>query len=219
MEDDGDMMRMTLTRSLNIQLQQQQSQNQMRTLSPSQSGPSFVEGSKESIHFSPNLKLNPSLVFPSSYTRSPSLSLRGQRGRAQLQDALAVTSEMEPDDDASHDLLDVENLLESFFMHLDSTLYSLIQLGELVEDTEDLVNLSLDYARNKLIRFDIVITCGTFSLALFSAVAGMLGENLPIPKAVADSTISFGLVNIGVLLVSVTSFVLIIAILVRGKLL
>ena len=56
-------------------------------------------------------------------------------------------------------------------------------------------------------------------MALFSAVAGMLGENLPIPTLVSESNISFGLVNVGVLVFSAASFVLIIALLVRGKLL
>ena len=213
-------MRMTLTRSLTLALQQKDSQNQLlRGLSPSQSGPALEGSSSSALQASPNVELNPSLglSFPASYPRSPSLAFRGQRARL-IQDAI-VASEIDGDDDASHDLMDVENLLESFFMHLDSTLHSLVQLGELVEDTEDLVNLSLDYARNKLIRFDIVITCGAFSLALFSAVASMLGENLPIPSVVAESNISFGLVNVGVLLFSAASFVLILALLVKGKLL
>lgn len=216
MEDDREMMRMTLTRTQNLALQQRDSQNQ-RGLSPSQSGPSPIleESSSPSVEFNPSLALP---LAPSSYTRSPSLNYRGPRSRL-IQEAIVVASDMEADDDASHDLMDVENLLESFFMHLDSTLHSLVQLGELVEDTEDLVNLSLDYARNKLIRFDIIITCGTFALSLFSAVASMLGENLPIPAVVSESNISFGLVNVGVIVFAAASFFLIIAVLVRGKLL
>ena len=41
-------------------------------------------------------------------------------------------------------------------------------------------------SRNKLIRFEIMLTTGTFSLALFSAVAGMLGENLVLPESITQ---------------------------------
>jgi magnesium transporter len=132
MEDDDDMMRMTLTRSLNLTLQQRDSQLQ-RGLSPAASGQSpILEGSGFAFPPTPNIDLNPSLAIP-AYSKSPSLSFRGQRARL-IQEAIVAT-EIDADDDASHDLMDVENLLESFFMHVDSTLYSLVQLGELVEDT------------------------------------------------------------------------------------
>lgn len=56
--------------------------------------------------------------------------------------------------------------------------------GEYIDDTEDLVNIQLDYARNKLIRFEVVLTTGTFALAFMSCVAGILGENLVLPSAI-----------------------------------
>jgi hypothetical protein len=58
--------------------------------------------------------------------------------------------------------------------------------GEYIDDTEDLINIQLDASRNALIRFDILLTTGTFALALFSAVAGMLGENLVLPDAITQ---------------------------------
>lgn len=44
--------------------------------------------------------------------------------------------------------------------------------GEYVDDTEDLINIQLDFSRNKLIRFEIMLTTGTFAFAFFNMVAG-----------------------------------------------
>jgi len=51
---------------------------------------------------------------------------------------------------------------------VDSTFQRLERIGEYIDDTEDLINIQLDYARNKLIRFEAgpnwsgygCITCG-----------------------------------------------------------
>ena len=65
-------------------------------------------------------------------------------------------------------------------------LYALHASGEYIDDTEDLINIQLDYSRNKLIRFEIILTTGTFAIAIFSAVAGMLGENLALPEIITE---------------------------------
>lgn len=44
--------------------------------------------------------------------------------------------------------------------------------GEYIEDTEEYINIELDSSRNKLIRLEIVLTAGTFSLALWNLVGG-----------------------------------------------
>lgn len=64
--------------------------------------------------------------------------------------------------------------------------YSSHATGEYIDDTEDLINIQLDYSRNKLIRFEIILTTGTFAIAIFSAVAGMLGENLALPEIITE---------------------------------
>jgi hypothetical protein len=64
-----------------------------------------------------------------------------------------------------------------------------VKSGEYIDDTEDLINIQLDYSRNKLIRFEIVLTTGTFAIAMFSAVASMLGENLALPELI--TTVSY----------------------------
>ncbi len=50
----------------------------------------------------------------------------------------------------------------------------LYHTGEYIDDTEDLVNINLDYSRNNLIRFELLITMGTFALAFYSYVAELL---------------------------------------------
>lgn len=44
----------------------------------------------------------------------------------------------------------------------------MLPAGEYIDDTEDLVNINLDNSRNKLIRFEILLTTGTFALSSYS---------------------------------------------------
>ena len=44
--------------------------------------------------------------------------------------------------------------------------------GEYVEDTEEYINIELDSSRNRLIRLEVVLTAGTFALAIFTLVGG-----------------------------------------------
>jgi len=43
----------------------------------------------------------------------------------------------------------------------------------------------------------VVLSIGTFSIAMFSAVAGMLGENLELPTLITSNVWGFAIVNIG----------------------
>ncbi|GFR39805.1 hypothetical protein Agub_g295 [Astrephomene gubernaculifera] len=96
-----------------------------------------------------------------------------------------------------HDFLDVENLLESYAIIVDTTYQTLMSIGEYIDDTEDLINIQLDFSRNKLIRFEILLTTGTFALAFFNIVTGVLGENLVLPDTITQDLRSFFLVNGG----------------------
>eukprot|EP00879_Flechtneria_rotunda_P017595 GHRR01018445.1.p1 GENE.GHRR01018445.1~~GHRR01018445.1.p1 ORF type:complete len:489 (+),score=107.86 GHRR01018445.1:272-1738(+) len=71
-----------------------------------------------------------------------------------------------------HDLLEVENLLESYFMLVDGTVAKLVAIGEYIDDTEDFINIELDYNRNRLLRIEILLTVATFALAVYNLVAG-----------------------------------------------
>ena len=77
-----------------------------------------------------------------------------------------------PPEDESESVEAVENLLESYFMQVDSVFDQLCDFGEHIQDTEAFININLDSAQNSLIRLEIVLTAGTFALAIFSLVGG-----------------------------------------------
>mmetsp|Transcript_16540 Transcript_16540/g.49302 ORF Transcript_16540/g.49302 Transcript_16540/m.49302 type:complete len:428 (-) Transcript_16540:775-2058(-) len=104
-----------------------------------------------------------------SGTESPSafgLSPIAQAQAVAARQAAAAAQEAVEAEEA--DLLRVESLFESYLMLVDSTFQRLERIGEYIDDTEDLINIQLDYARNKLIRFEAgpnwsgygCITCG-----------------------------------------------------------
>ncbi len=47
-----------------------------------------------------------------------------------------------------------------------------------IDDTEDLINIELDYHRNQLIQLELVLTTATFSIALIGVVSGIFGMNI-----------------------------------------
>jgi len=47
-----------------------------------------------------------------------------------------------------------------------------------VDDTEDFVNIKQDSQRNQLLMLEIVLTSGTFCLAIVATVASVFGMNL-----------------------------------------
>ena len=49
--------------------------------------------------------------------------------------------------------------------------------GEYIKDTEEYINIELDSSRNRLIRLEIVLTAGTFAVAIWS----LLGSEDPLP--------------------------------------
>jgi hypothetical protein len=64
---------------------------------------------------------------------------------------------------------------------------TLVVAGEYVEDTEEYINIELDSSRNRLIKLEVVLTAGTFSLAVFTLVGG---ECSPIGQGLAVSAAS-----------------------------
>ena len=59
---------------------------------------------------------------------------------------------LDADNDEVHNLMEVENLIESYFMLVDSTHQSLVSIGEYIDDTEDLINIQLDYRLDREVR-------------------------------------------------------------------
>ena len=53
---------------------------------------------------------------------------------------------------------------------------SIPHAGEFIKDTEEYINIELDSSRNRLIRLEIVLTAGTFAVAIW----GLVGSE-PLP--------------------------------------
>jgi len=107
--------------------------------------------------------------------------------------AAAAAAEEEADAEAQQD---VEYLLESYYMQVDGMYDKLVSVGEYIKDTEEYINIMLDSSRNRLIRFEIVLSVATFSIMPFNLLAGILGENLIIPEQITGSVGQFFGVNI-----------------------
>lgn len=52
------------------------------------------------------------------------------------------------------------------------------QLGERIDDTEDLVNIDLDNRRNQIVAIDLVVTSVTLMFTFVTSVSGIFGMNL-----------------------------------------
>ena len=106
----------------------------------------------------------------------------------------AALAEMEAEADAEAQL-EVENLLESYYMEIDALYDKLKSLGEYAEDTEEYIDIELDSSRNRLIRIEIILTLATFCIVPWNLLAGILGENLPLPEQITTNVGKFFLVN------------------------
>ena len=73
----------------------------------------------------------------------------------------------------------VELLLEEYARQLNSTLLEIDYLLQRVQSKQDMVALSLDAYRNRMIRMNLYLTVGGISLAFGTAVAGFCGMNVP----------------------------------------
>jgi len=80
--------------------------------------------------------------------------------------------------DEDKDLQELEDLLETYFTHVDSTHRSLNGLNEYIDDLEDLIEIELDSQRNQLIKLELILTTATLSLTCFSVVVGIFGMNI-----------------------------------------
>ncbi|KAG0483249.1 hypothetical protein HPP92_011333 [Vanilla planifolia] len=88
---------------------------------------------------------------------------------------------MKSSESNKENIVELEMLLEAYFVVIDNTLNKLNSLKEYIDDTEDFINIQLDNVRNQLIQFELVLTTGTFVVAIFGVVAGIFGMNFAIP--------------------------------------
>ncbi|KAK9750657.1 hypothetical protein RND81_02G211300 [Saponaria officinalis] len=75
------------------------------------------------------------------------------------------------------DIVQLEMLLEAYFVFIDHTLSKLSSLKEYIDDTEDLINIKLANIQNQLIQFELLLTAATFVATIFAVVAGVFGMN------------------------------------------
>ena len=75
--------------------------------------------------------------------------------------------------------------------------HKLDSLGEYISDSEDFVNINMDAIRNRMIKWEIVLTTASFALGIYAVVAGVLGENLVIaPQGVTKTPGGYIFVNV-----------------------
>ncbi|KAK9835541.1 hypothetical protein WJX74_002638 [Apatococcus lobatus] len=199
LQDDDDMMKLCLTRKKELeQLQQQQlQQQQLRTDGSTPIGVPMGSISRRSSsmphgahrHWAPS---------------SPRIDL-------QPADSMASDQGYPQQSEDEESIEAIENLLESYFMQIDSCYDRLVSMGEYIKDTEEYINIELDSSRNRLIKLEIVITAATFSIALWGLVAGVLGENLKLPESITKHVGGFFVINGATLLICILFFYAILA--------
>lgn len=132
-------------------------------------------------------------ALPSRDVLMSMTSMGGTPAAAGMAAAAAAAAEEDADAEAQQD---VENLLESYYMQVDGLFDKLVSVGEYVKDTEEYINIELDSSRNRLIRFEVILTVASFAIMPFNLLAGILGENLIIPEQITGSVGQFYGVNI-----------------------
>lgn len=95
---------------------------------------------------------------------------------------------------------------------------SRLGIGEYIDDTEDYINIELDYNRNRLLRIEILLTVATFSLAIYNLVAGILGENLVLPSAWTEDIWGFIIINSSAVTLCTLVFIVAYKMMVKKKL-
>eukprot|EP00890_Picochlorum_soloecismus_P000217 jgi/Picsp_1/1196/NSC_04677-R1_rna splicing protein len=184
LHDDDDMAKMCLTRRKEIEDEVVKAANQsVESEMPERQ--SMPLGSFRRSYLSRH-----SQMFASSGA-SPGQMSAGQ-GPGALTASLAQEEDAEADSEAQ---MEVENLLESYYMEVDAMYDKLVSIEEYIKDTEEYINIELDSSRNRLIRMDIILSVATFAIMPFNLLAGILGENLVIPQQITKSVSEFFGVN------------------------
>ena len=111
--------------------------------------------------------------------------------------------------DEDKDLQEVEDLLETYFTHIDGTFAELQALDEYIDDTEDFVNIELDSQRNQLIKLELVLTTATLFMTMYGVVASVFGMN--VRNGAEDSEGTFVVINVVCSVCTVLAFVLAVA--------
>lgn len=136
---------------------------------------------------------------PDALSRALSRSLSSGQRSPRLAEQVDVEESVEA-------MENVENLLEFYFVQIDRSFDRLTTLEEDMKDCESYVNFDLDSNQNRLFRLDIMITIAAFSVEIFHVFAGILGENVPIPKQITETQAQFWIVNFATLAICLLVF-------------
>ncbi|XP_021756740.1 magnesium transporter MRS2-5-like [Chenopodium quinoa] len=104
--------------------------------------------------------------------------------RSSQHETLTTTSSSQKED-----IVQLEMLLEAYFVFIDHTLSKLSSLKEYIDDTEDLINIKLGTVQNQLIQFELLLTAATFVVTCFAVVTGVFGMNFE--TSVFDNPFTF----------------------------
>ncbi|GAB2280186.1 Magnesium transporter MRS2-5 [Dionaea muscipula] len=165
MDDDGDMAEMYLT----------EKKQRMESYASSDS---CVQDDDTEAYFSTSVK-----VVSKSAPVSPVSPMMSAKDGRRLQRAFSsITSSSRRESllsssDEGEDIVQLEMLLEAYFVVIDHTLSNLFSLKEYIDDTEDFINIKLGNLQNQLIKFEVLLTAATFVATIFAVVAGVFGMN------------------------------------------
>ncbi|CAK0784123.1 hypothetical protein CVIRNUC_007326 [Coccomyxa viridis] len=195
LEDDDDMAKMCLTRKKELERM------------VSSGGGLWVAGERPSMGIGSLQRRSLSInIHGSSLSRGPSHQYSTPQALQQGGSPQHPREEAPQEEDSEESIEAVENLLESYFMQIDSLYDRLVSMGEYIKDTEEYINIELDSSRNRLIRLEIVLTAGTFAVAIWGLVGSILGENLILPDSITNDVRQFWEVNGITLVVCLLSF-------------
>ncbi|XP_029958750.1 magnesium transporter MRS2 homolog, mitochondrial isoform X2 [Salarias fasciatus] len=88
---------------------------------------------------------------------------------------------------------EMELLLENYYMQAEEMGNKARELKELIDDSENVIFINLDSHRNVMMRLNLQLTMGTFSLSLFGLIGVAFGMNLT--TAFEDDPRAFWLVT------------------------
>ncbi|KAL8137656.1 LOW QUALITY PROTEIN: hypothetical protein V2J09_003657 [Rumex salicifolius] len=168
MDDDGDMAEMYLTEK-----KQKAEAYSTGDSCGEESATPRIKGSSSSAPVSPVA----STTISQRLTRTFSSMSSSRRGSF-----MSTASDKE-------DIVELEMLLEAYFVFIDHTLSKLSSLKEYIDDTEDLINIKLGNVQNQLIKFELLLTAATFVATIFAAVTAVFGMNFE--SAVFDDASGF----------------------------
>ena len=92
---------------------------------------------------------------------------------------------------------EIESIFEGHLEQIESVLHKISELDENIDDTQEIITLKMANIRNTIIRFDLLISIITASMAFPAVLVGLYGMNVPnfaekIPHAFGFISLAIG---------------------------